>query len=65
LIGSQRRLVRNPKPNWRIESIESDASAITIARTIATISSATSSISTRKIASPVFPVGESTRRHVE
>src|ERR1700752_4135599 len=38
---------------------------MTIATTTLTIRSATASISTRKIASDVFPVGESTRRQVE
>src|ERR1044072_8352897 len=65
LMGSQRWLVKKPNPNCRIESIESEASATTIANTIATIKRATSNTRTRKIASPVFPVGESTRRQVE
>jgi len=47
------------------DSIESAASDTTIAITIPTINNATSNIKMRNTASPVFPVGESTRRQCE
>src|SRR5437867_11253435 len=64
-IGFHWRPVKKPKPNWRIDNIESDASATIIAITIETTNSPTANISKRKIASPVLPVGESTRRQSE
>jgi hypothetical protein len=48
-----------------MDGIASAANAMTIATTIPTMSNATSSIKMRNTASPVFPVGESARRHAE
>src|ERR1700687_621601 len=62
LTGFHSRLVRKPKPNCRIESIECDASARIIATTINSTNSAAANIAARKIASPVLPVGERLRR---
>src|SRR6266850_6578060 len=62
LTGFHSRPVRKPKPNWRIESVECDASARIIEPTITSSNSAAPNIKARKTASPVFPVGESRRR---
>src|SRR5215204_5511669 len=65
LTGFHWRPVTKPKPNCRTDIIESDTSATIIASTTATTNNPIANISKRKIASPVLPVGESTRRQSE
>src|SRR4051812_35116413 len=61
-IGFQVRLVKKPKPNWRNDSCEFTAIAMTIAITSKSKRSALKKRTARKIVSPVLPVGESARR---
>jgi hypothetical protein len=65
LIGSHVRPVKKLNPNSRIESIEFEAIAMTIAVTIVSISKALTNRMARKIASPRLPVGESARRQFQ
>jgi hypothetical protein len=51
----------NERPNWRIDGIDFAAMATIIDPTIRIISNAAANNSTRNIASPVLPVGESAR----